>query len=115
MYLHNPLSAAGLPILKSIPTVWDETVVLPETIVGRDAIIARRSGGRWLLGWINGAEARTVDLKLSFLIAGKWKALVVKDAPEFGLVSESREVEGGGGLGAMTIRTGGGLAVSFEK
>jgi alpha-glucosidase len=115
MYLANPLSAAGLPILKSIPTVWDETVVLPETVIGRDAIIARRSGERWLLGMLNGAEARTVDLKLSFLGAGKWKALVVKDAPVFGLAREDREVEGGAGLGEMKIKAGGGLAVSFER
>lgn len=115
MYLNNPLSAAGLPILKSIPTVWDETEVLPETIIGRDAVIARRKGDRWLLGMINGGEARTVDLKLGFLGAGRWKALVVSDAPDFGLVSETREVSDGGNLGEMKIKAGGGLAVSFER
>jgi hypothetical protein len=42
--------------------------------------MARRSGSRWFVAVINGAEAKTLDIPLDFLGAGPWKATELRDA-----------------------------------
>jgi alpha-glucosidase len=64
--LDNP--AADL--IRSIPSVWDETRVLAPSQIGELAVFARRSGDTWFLGALNGKEARTLRVPLSFLGAG---------------------------------------------
>ena len=57
-------------MLKAIPTVWDETVVLPESVIGELAGLARRSDDQWFLFIVNGnaVEGKTLaNLDLSFL------------------------------------------------
>jgi len=62
-----------------IPTVWDETRVL-DGAPGRNATIARRSGNEWYVGAITNNEARTVQLKLDFLPAGRrYEATIYAD------------------------------------
>ena len=36
-------------MIKSIPSVWDETIVLPPSEIGEIAVFARRHGDRWFL------------------------------------------------------------------
>jgi len=61
-----------LKIIRSIPTVWDETRVLEPSNIGEVAILARRKGGVWFLGVINGPNcAELDDFKLSFLSSKK--------------------------------------------
>ena len=48
--LDNP--AAGL--IKTIPSVWDETIVLPSSEIGEVAAFARRRGEVWFVGIMNG-------------------------------------------------------------
>lgn len=52
----NPFVLSGderyrpaLDIIRRLPTVWDETVVLPQSEIGRLAVIARRKGGTWYI------------------------------------------------------------------
>jgi alpha-glucosidase len=52
------------------PTVWDETEVI-EGRIGEYAIIARRSGPNWFIGFMNSGQARTFDVPLDFLDPGK--------------------------------------------
>ena len=59
-----------LQFIKHLPTTWDETRVLHGSI-GAYAAIARRQGDEWFIGCLNSGEARTLDLKLDFLEAGK--------------------------------------------
>ena len=66
-------------MIKSIPSVWDETIVLPPSEIGEVAAFARRGGDRWFLAVLNGPEARTLRLPLSFLGAGNYRALMVRD------------------------------------
>ncbi|WJH37503.1 glycoside hydrolase family 97 catalytic domain-containing protein [Paenibacillus sp. CC-CFT747] len=63
---------AGLEVLKAIPSVWEETRVLEPSAIGELAVFARRSGGIWFLGILNGkAERVTLErLSLSFLEDG---------------------------------------------
>lgn len=76
--LENP----AVEIIKSIPSVWDETVVLTPSAIGDIALFARRSGKTWFLAVLNGPAARTVQVPLSFLGAGSYESLLARDEPE---------------------------------
>jgi len=77
-YLNNP----ALDVMRAIPSVWDETVVLPGSEIGKCAAFARRSGKQWFIGVINGAEAKTLDLPLNFLGRGNYRMIQLGDAPD---------------------------------
>ncbi|MBV8781612.1 MAG: glycoside hydrolase family 97 N-terminal domain-containing protein [Phycisphaerae bacterium] len=59
-----------LEFWRHMPTVWSETRVIAGKI-GQYASIARRKGDAWFIGTINGDDARTLNLSLSFLDVGK--------------------------------------------
>ncbi|MDA9260374.1 glycoside hydrolase family 97 protein [Puniceicoccaceae bacterium] len=68
--------------LKVMPSTWDESLVLnskiPEYIT-----VARRSGDTWFVGSVNDQTARTLDVPLDFLDAGKsYEATLYEDAPD---------------------------------
>jgi alpha-glucosidase len=73
------LESPCLPMIRSIPATWDETVVLPVSEIGEVAAFARRSGDTWFLAVVNGPQARTIRVPLSFLAPGDHAALVVRD------------------------------------
>jgi alpha-glucosidase len=73
--LDNPCA----PMIKSIPAVWDETIVLPVSEIGEVAAFARRSGDTWFLAIVNGPTGREVRVPLSFLGKGEYRALIVRD------------------------------------
>lgn len=52
-YLNHP----ALDMMKTIPSTWDETVVLPGSEIGKCAAFARRRGKQWFIGVINGGDA----------------------------------------------------------
>ena len=68
-------------MLRSIPAVWDETVVLPASEVGEVAAFARRSGDTWFLAVVGGPSARKLEVPLSFLGEGDYRAQLVRDHP----------------------------------
>ena len=55
-----------LEFFDAVPTVWDDTKVIHGKI-GEYAVIARRSGKNWFIGYMNSGEARTLDIPLDFL------------------------------------------------
>lgn len=74
-------SPAGLDFLKIVPTTWDDTKVLNGD-VGEYITVARRSGDEWYIGSMTGAEARSLEIPLSFLGPGKYEAEIWADAYE---------------------------------
>src|SRR5262249_26046316 len=76
--LENP----AVEIIKSIPSVWDETVALPVCEVGELAAFARRSGQTWFLGVLNGPTERELKIPLTFLGTSKYQVLEARDKPE---------------------------------
>ncbi|MEG8038663.1 glycoside hydrolase family 97 catalytic domain-containing protein [Sphingomonas sp. LR60] len=76
-YLQNP----AVDVIKAIPAVWDETIVLPGSEPGTMAGFARRHGKDWFLGVINGTTARPLKIDLRFLGAGDWKLVSLADDP----------------------------------
>ncbi len=75
-YLANP----ALDVIKTIPPVWDETVVLGCSQIGEVAAFARRTGKVWFLGILNGGEARTLEIEPAFLGEGTFRAVMLSDA-----------------------------------
>ena len=73
------LDSPAVDIIRSIPAVWDETVVLPPSEIGEVAALARRSGATWFLAVLNGPDARTLRVRPAFLPAGRHDALTVSD------------------------------------
>lgn len=62
-YLESPM----FDLFQQIPTVWDETRVLPCTSIGEVVAYARRSGDTWWVGVMNGATEREIEIPLGFL------------------------------------------------
>jgi alpha-glucosidase len=71
----------AVEIIKSIPSVWDETIVLPESEIGELAVFARRKGSDWFLAVLNGIQSKQIKVPLSFLPKGKYNAVIAADDP----------------------------------
>jgi alpha-glucosidase len=68
--------------IRNKPAVWDETRVLPGSIIGKAALMARRSGKTWYVAAINGTDQdMTHEIKTGFLAAGKWETVSFSDVP----------------------------------
>jgi alpha-glucosidase len=76
--LDNP----AVDIIKSIPSVWDETIALPQSDIGEVAAFARRSGKTWFIAVANGGSARRLTIDLSFLEATGYRVSAVRDDPD---------------------------------
>ena len=73
------LANPAVDVLKKIPTVWDETIVLPGSKIGEVAGFARRSGTTWFVGVMNNDRERDFKVDLGFLGSGEYKAVILKD------------------------------------
>jgi hypothetical protein len=73
------LASPAANILRSIPTTWDETRVLPPTRIGALTAFARRKGKVWFVAVIDADSERRLDLPLNFLQNTAYRAEVIKD------------------------------------
>ena len=72
------LEAAFMNFLGSIPTTWDETVILDAKL--SDYIItARKKGNDWFIGGMTDWTARDFTMPLNFLGAGNYDVTICKD------------------------------------
>jgi alpha-glucosidase len=110
--LDNP----ALDVIKSIPAVWDETIVLPDSRIGELSIFARRKGDMWMLAVMCGTDGRTITVPLSFLGDGKYRASVVRDDMEndAAVVLNEHDVDREESL-LIKMRNGGGFVARFTK
>jgi alpha-glucosidase len=119
VYGANPQSVLENPardLIRSIPSVWDETRVLPPSAIGELAAFARRNGDRWFVGVLNGPAPRDVTLDLGFLGRGKRRALLARDEGEDGAAIELEERElGRDDTLALSLRPGGGFVARFSR
>jgi alpha-glucosidase len=118
IYGGHPKSLLDNPaadVIKSIPSAWDETRVLPPSAVGELAVYARRTGDRWFLGVLNGKEPRTLRVPLSFLGKGRYHATLVRDDRVDGAAVqlEQREVTARDFVD-LSLRDGGGFVARFS-
>jgi alpha-glucosidase len=110
--LDNP----AVDVIKSIPAVWDETIVLPDSRIGELAIFARRTGQTWFLAIMCGPQAKTIQVPLLFLDEGQYNAVLVCDDKknDAALVMTEKNVRKGDTLDIEMIN-GGGFVGRFSK
>lgn len=110
--LDNP----AVDVIKSIEAVWDETIVLPESKIGELSIFARRSGDMWILAVMSAGPARTIQVPLSFLNEGTYKATLVRDSKEKAdaVILEQATMQRNETL-AIDLASGGGFVGRFTK
>jgi alpha-glucosidase len=110
--LDNP----ALDVIKSIPAVWDETIVLPDSEIGKLSLFARRKGDMWMLAAMCGSEGRTITVPLSFLGEGQYQALLVRDnmAHDAAVLLEDSAVKRNNSL-TIELRNGGGFLGRFTQ
>jgi alpha-glucosidase len=111
----NILTNPAVGMIKSIPPVWDQTIVLPPSEIGEVAVFARRRGDQWFLALLNGTNARTIRVPLSFLPPGKQSASLVSDRPDdpASLKIETAEVKRSDTL-KIEMNSGGGFIARFN-
>ena len=108
-YLDSPFC----DLLKAVPTVWDETLVLPSTVLGDVVAYARRKGNEWWIGVMNGDKAREIEIPLDFLKKQKNAVLLFDDENELAsVVREDRKVSKKEVL-KVKLRAGGGFVGRF--
>lgn len=112
----NLLANPALPMIKSIPAVWDETIVLPHSKIGELAAFARRSGRTWFLAILNGPKPQTVKIPLSFLGDGEYQALVVRDqTDDAAAVKLENSAAKAGDEVALELASGGGFIARYWR
>jgi alpha-glucosidase len=67
--------------IKAAPATWDETRVIDGS-PARYVVIARRHGKEWFIGGMTNWDAREIDVPLSFLDAGQYRAEIYRDGPD---------------------------------
>ncbi|MCI4588747.1 glycoside hydrolase family 97 protein [Sphingobium sp. BYY-5] len=101
------------------PTSWDETRAI-DGQPGQFVAVARRHGERWFLGAMTNEDARRIDVPLSFLGEGDWRATIFADgAPgqqprSTPVVISTRKVAQGDTL-PIAMQPSGGQAILFER
>jgi len=117
IYGANPKSILENPaaeLIKSIPSTWDETLVLPGSEVGEMAGFARRKGSTWFVGILNGSNTRKIKLSLTFLDPGNYSASLVRDKiDEAGAEILDKGIADRGDLIEIEMRSGGGFVARY--
>jgi alpha-glucosidase len=111
----NILANPAADVIKSIPSTWDETVVLPVSAIGDVAAFARRKGNTWFLAMNNGPVAKTLRVDLSFLGDGSYTATLLRDTGEAAALKIETVTARRGDPLYIDLRSGGGFVGRFVK
>ncbi|QEC43193.1 glycoside hydrolase family 97 protein [Pseudobacter ginsenosidimutans] len=115
--LNDPKYKPILPLLRSLPVTWDETIVLKQSEIGRLAAFARRKGNNWYVAVINGTgSASSFKLDPSFIRTRKTlTATVIRDAAgDAGFIKEEKKMKTGNHT-KLTIPANGGLLIQIKN
>lgn len=78
VYLSQPKQV--VEFIRTKPTVWDETIVLPGSKIGEVAGLARRDGNDWWIGVLNGTEEqKTFAVPMPKLKPGRYEMVQFQD------------------------------------
>lgn len=103
-------------MIKSIPVIWDRTIVLPQSRIGQLALFARKKGDTWYLAAMNGDAARSVKVSLSFLGPGKYHASYLEDmSSRADTVRVLHSIATASDSLTVNLNRGGGFVGNFEK
>ena len=102
--------------IASVPTTWDETVVL-DGKVGEYLVIARKKGYKWYIGAITNWTERDLELDLSVLPGfGAKSGKIFRDGPNANRVAKdyvSEQVQVWGNTVKVHLAKGGGAVMVF--
>jgi alpha-glucosidase len=119
-YAANPASILTNPcvdMIKSIPSTWDETIVLPSSEIGQLAVFARRLGNNWFLAVMNGESVeKKVVVPLAFLGTGEYTTSLVRDRAQ-GIASQTTldtPLVASNSL-TLNLQPGGGFLARFRR
>ncbi|MCB1129143.1 MAG: glycoside hydrolase family 97 catalytic domain-containing protein, partial [Verrucomicrobiae bacterium] len=105
-YLDSPL----LSFIRNVPVTWDETRVLPGSVIGESVVFARRQGAAWYLAALNcGPDPRVLELDLAPLNLEGAVMETYEDAGAKGCRIQSGTAPPTDGRLAVTLRAGGGF------
>ena len=112
----NILANPSCDMIKSIPSVWDETIVLPPSEIGELAVFARRSGKTWFLAIMNGTETKKIKIPLTFLGKGDYRTSLVRDNQDATAAQTTLDtpLSGSNSL-TVDLHEGGGFVARFSK
>lgn len=99
--------------IASVPTTWDETVVL-DGKVGEYVVIARKKGFRWYIGAITNWEERDLELDLSVLNGGAKSGHIFRDGPNANRAAQdyvSEQIQVMGNKVKLHLAKGGGAVM----
>jgi alpha-glucosidase len=112
----NILDNPAVDMIKSVPSVWDETIALPVCEIGEIAAFARRHNNRWFLAIMNGSTARSIKVPLTFLGRNQYQAMLVRDRQDDAAAVEiETPMVSGKDLLTIALRAGGGFIARFAK
>jgi len=113
-YAANPERILKSSIIKDIPAVWDETIVLPQSEIGELAAYARRKGNNWFVAVMNGTAPKKISIPLRFLKGARYNTTVAKDddGNDHITVTENRPY-GPGDTIELNLVSGGGYLAEF--
>jgi alpha-glucosidase len=128
VYAAHPVNMLANPtadMLQSIPSYWDETVVLPVSAIREVAAFARRSGDTWFLAITNGPTARNLRIDLSAFLGrgaqqqsgrgGSYHATLIRDAGEAAAVKIEHLTLAAGDSLSVDLRSGGGFVARLKR
>jgi alpha-glucosidase len=110
------LDSPAVEVIKSIPSAWDETIVLPGSEIGTFAGFARRHGDDWFLAVLAGTTEQKRIVPLPFLGDGVYRAMLVSDTKDnpTSVAVERREVRAADAL-PLELASGGGFIARFTR
>jgi alpha-glucosidase len=115
-YPRTLLEHPAVEMIKSIPAVWDETIVLEPSAIGELALMARRRRDDWFLVALNGPDQHELTVPLHFLGDGEYAALQVRDvAGEPTQVELEQTTVGAEDTLAIELDSGGGFIARFSQ
>ncbi len=110
------LSNPAVDVIKSVPPVWDETIVLPDSAIGELAAYARRKGNTWFLAIMCGPQAKTIRVPLSFLGEAQYNGVLVHDSPTDDVKVEiEKSTHKRSNSLTIELRAGGGFLARFSE
>jgi alpha-glucosidase len=110
------LKHPAVDMIRSIPSVWDETIVLPPSEIGNAAVFARRHADQWFLAVLGGLKKQTLQVSLSFLESGNYASMLVSDVAEnpTAVEIETRDLTSADSLN-IELAKGGGFIGRFTR
>jgi len=102
--------------ITEVPVTWDQTIVLPQSKIGKLAIIARRKGLVWYVSCLNGEKAVDVNLKLDQFLPekGSYNIELVQDGKDKRKVSVLKLKQSSSKVMKLHLQSGGGFLLKIS-